>query len=139
MHELSVTESILEIALRHAHRAGGPKITDIYLVIGQLSSVVGDSVQFYWDLISEDSLAQGATLHFRRIPAEMGCQACSRRFSPDENLTCPDCGSTQIRVLAGDEFFMESIGVADGPADEPAPSTERPGRERNDGRSHPSR
>jgi len=116
MHELSVTQSILEIALRHAQQAGGPRITDIYLVIGQLSSVVDDSVQFYWDLISEDTLAQGAKLHFRRIPAEMCCRSCHRRFSPNESLTCPDCGSARIRISAGDEFYMESIGVRERPS-----------------------
>jgi hydrogenase nickel incorporation protein HypA/HybF len=112
MHELSITQSILEIALRHAQRAGGPRITDIYLVIGRLSSVVDDSVQFYWDLISEDSLAEGAELHFRRIPAELRCRQCGRGFSPDEGLTCPGCGSSRIRVAAGDEFYVESIGVS---------------------------
>ena len=37
MHELTITESLLEIALRHAREAGATKITDLYLVIGQLS------------------------------------------------------------------------------------------------------
>jgi|GEM_PF-5568018 len=52
MHELSVTESVLEIACRHAGKAQAKRVTDIYLVIGRLSSIVDDSVQFYWNLIS---------------------------------------------------------------------------------------
>ena len=47
MHELPVTESILEIALRHAQEAGARRITDLYLIIGQLSTIVDDSIQFY--------------------------------------------------------------------------------------------
>lgn len=113
MHELSVTQSILEIALRHAHRAGGQRITNLYLVIGQLSSVIDDSVQFYWDFISKDTLAEGAKLHFKRIPAELRCLECHTQFSLDENLTCPGCDGTQIRVVAGDEFYLESIEVWD--------------------------
>jgi len=113
MHELAITESILEIALRHAVKAGGNRITDVFLVIGQLSSVVDDSVAFYWDIISKDSLAEGARLHFRRIPAEMLCRDCRCRFSPYEDLCCPSCGSTRIRVAAGDEFYLESIGVVE--------------------------
>ena len=38
MHELAVTESILQIATRHAREAGASRITNLYLVIGQYSS-----------------------------------------------------------------------------------------------------
>ena len=53
MHELSVTESILEITVRHAQDAGAIKVNDLYLVIGDLASIVDDSVQFYWEIISQ--------------------------------------------------------------------------------------
>ena len=84
MHELSVTESILEIALRHANNANAKRITNLYLVIGQLASIVDDSVQFYWDIISKDSIAEGAVLHFRRLPATLACQECNFQYSPDK-------------------------------------------------------
>jgi hydrogenase nickel incorporation protein HypA/HybF len=109
MHELAVTESILDITLRHA---GGQRISDIYLVIGQLASIVDDSVSFYWEFISQGTLAEQARLHFRRIPAELACQSCQHTYAPaDEILACPACGSTQVRLLRGDEFFVESIEV----------------------------
>lgn len=112
MHELAVTESILEISLRHAEEAGAERIKNLYLVIGQLSSIVDDSVQFYWEMISKDTLAEGSRLHFRRIPAEMECQACAQSFSPgDEDFVCPACGSFNVRITAGDEFYMEAIDV----------------------------
>jgi hydrogenase nickel incorporation protein HypA/HybF len=116
MHELSVTQSILEIALRHGQQAGAHRITDLYLVIGELSSIVDDSVQFYWDFISKDSMAEGARLHFRRIPAELGCRECDTHFSPSEDLACPECGSTRIQVVTGDEFYLESMEVSEAPS-----------------------
>lgn len=110
MHELTVTESILEIALRHAKAS--QRITGIYLVIGRLSSVIDDSVRFYWDIVSKDTIAEGAQLHFRRNPAELLCQECGLRYSPPEGeLTCPGCGSANVRVVAGEEFYMEAIEV----------------------------
>ena len=112
MHELMVTQSILEIVLRHAEEAGADQVTDLFLVVGQLSSVVDDSVQFYWDYVSEGTVAEGARLHFRRIPAEMLCQTCQHRYSPDENLTCPVCNGNQISVVTGDEFYVEAIDIA---------------------------
>lgn len=112
MHELKITESILEIALRHALPARAKSITDVYLVIGQLSSVVDDSVQFYWEIIARDTLAASAELHFRRVPAEFACMDCQRRYGMDgAELACPECGSNRIKVVSGEEFYVESIEI----------------------------
>jgi len=118
MHELSVTEHLLEITLRHAGQAGAAQVTDLYLVIGELSSIVDESVQFYWDIVSEGTPAAGAKLHFRRVAAELACQACGERYSPRQALTCPACGSEQVRVTAGEEFYLDAIDVV-GPNDAP--------------------
>lgn len=111
MHELSVTTSILEIALRHARAAGATRITDLHLVIGQLSSIVDDSVQFYWDIVSENTLAAGSRLHFRRVPAELTCLDCGARYAPGSADSCPACGSTRAQITAGEEFYLDSIEV----------------------------
>lgn len=112
MHELAVTESLLEIALRHAQTAGAAKIADLHIVVGQLSSIVDDSVQFYWDFVSKDTPAEGARLHFRRITAEFICQDCARRYTlADGELGCPGCGSANVKVAAGEEFYLEAIEV----------------------------
>jgi hydrogenase nickel incorporation protein HypA/HybF len=112
MHELAVTESILEITLRHAEQASATKVTDIHLVLGELASIVDDSVQFYWDLISKETLAEGAKLHFRRIEAQMECQDCGECYRPgDGQLRCPECEGGNVRVIAGEEFRLEAIEV----------------------------
>ena len=112
MHELSVTESVLEIACKHAEKAQARKVTDIYLVIGRLSSIVDDSVQFYWDVISRDTICKNAQLHFRREPAKLVCLDCQSEYTlEDELMPCPNCGSARIRVLSGDEFNLESIEI----------------------------
>jgi hydrogenase nickel incorporation protein HypA/HybF len=112
MHELSVTESILEISLRHADNAR--KITNLYLVIGQFASIVDDSVQFYWDIISKGTIAEGAVLHFRRLPATLICLDCSNQFSPNaDGFFCPVCKSERVKVFSGQEFYMEAIDVED--------------------------
>jgi len=112
MHELSITESILEIALRHADQARARKITALHLVIGQLSSFIDDSIQFYWDIIAKDTIAEGAHLFFRRVPTEMLCLACQQRYSPgDEDFLCPNCGGRRIKVVAGEEFYLESLEI----------------------------
>ena len=112
MHELSITERILDIALKHGEKAAATRITDLFLVVGDLSSVVNDSVQFYWDLISKDTKAAGAQLHFRRIPTRFHCLECNHEYAPKgDKFSCPNCSSTQVKVVAGEEFFLEAIDI----------------------------
>lgn len=112
MHELVVTQSILSIALKHANLSNARKITRLNLVIGQLSSIIDDSVQFYWDMVAANTLAEGAELVFQRVPTKFTCQDCQFTYSPGEDsFTCPECGSSRIKITAGEEFFLESIEV----------------------------
>ena len=109
MHELSVTQSVLDIAVKNA---GTRKIKQINLVIGQFSSIVDDSIQFYWDIISKDTPAEGSILHFERIPGEMTCQACGHVFRPiGETFNCPACSSPLVKITKGEEFQVDSIDV----------------------------
>lgn len=112
MHELSVTESILNIALTHAEKSSASRVTDVFLVIGQLSSIVDDSVQFYWDFVSENTLCAGAKLHFQRKPARFLCSSCNTEFQfKDELTSCPACGSMQFTITSGEEFYVDSIEI----------------------------
>jgi len=112
MHELAVTRSILDIALSHAQKASAKRITSINLVIGKLASVVDESVQFYWDILSNGTIAKGAKLNFTRIPAEMRCFDCGNVFNPgDSTFACPVCQSVRVQVTKGDELRIDSIDV----------------------------
>lgn len=112
MHELAVTESILEIACKHAEKANATRVTDIYLVIGSLSSIVDDCISFYWDLISKDTVCEFAKLHFKRISATLNCYNCNQQYVLSGELTpCPYCHSAMVSVIAGDEFNLDSIEI----------------------------
>lgn len=112
MHELAVTESTLEIALKEAEKANARRITRIQLVIGDLSGIVDDSVRFYFDFISQDTLAQDALLSFRRIATRFRCRACGTEFAPqDQDWVCLSCGAAAGEIIAGREFYIESIEV----------------------------
>jgi hydrogenase nickel incorporation protein HypA/HybF len=112
MHELAVTESLLNIATKHAVQAGAVRVTQLNLVIGQLASIVDESVQFYWDMLSEGTICAGAQLHFERKPATLKCLDCDQTYALDGALTdCPNCHSVRIKVMTGEEFFVESIEI----------------------------
>ena len=112
MHELAITERIMQIALNHLPVDEDVRVSDVYLVIGELSSIVADSVQFYWEIIARDTAVSTATLHFRRIPTQLSCQTCQHSYQPlPEDWACPTCGSLRVRVTAGEEFYVEAIEV----------------------------
>jgi len=112
MHELSITQSILEIARRHAEEAKATRVKKLQLVLGEFSSFVDDSVQFYWDLIAKGTVCEGAALEFRRVPARLLCLDCRREYTLSGELApCPECGSSKVRVTGGDEFRLESIDI----------------------------
>jgi len=112
MHELTIAHNILEIAVNHAQQAGAARITAIHLVIGDLSSIVDDSVAFYWDAISENTIAEGAQLHFERIPAELECRDCGREYQlAKHGLCCPGCDGANAAVITGEEFYLDWIDI----------------------------
>jgi len=113
MHELGITQNLLDLALRHAEAAHAHRITALHLVIGELSSVVDDSVQFYWDFVSKDTIAEGAALHFERISAVLQCHDCGHEFPRSGDYHCPQCGSGRVTVKRGEEFYLDSIEVED--------------------------
>lgn len=112
MHELSVTENILEISLRHAKSANAIRIDTLFLKIGEYSSIVDESVQFYWDIITKGTIAEGSQLKFKRILAEFECLNCYQKYHPQNGqYLCPYCNSKRIKLIKGNEFYLESIDV----------------------------
>lgn len=119
MHELSVTESVLEIAQKHARTSNATRVTIVNLVIGQLSSIVDESVQFYWDIITEGTLCAGSRLSFQRKPAVFHCLNCGADFGLNgEKAGCPVCESLLSEILSGEEFYVDSIEIEKGQEDE---------------------
>ena len=75
MHELSITQSILDIALQAAAARGGGRITAIRLAIGPFSGVVPDCVQMYLDVLAKGTAAEGARIEARRCGWNAGTAA----------------------------------------------------------------
>lgn len=115
MHELPATQGVLNVALDAARDAGAARVIAIDVVVGELASIVDDSVQFYFDVIARGTPAEGAALRFHREPAGAACGDCGARFavSPPLRPDCPYCGSWAVTVRGGQDFFVDSIEVDD--------------------------
>ncbi len=112
MHEMAITQNMFEIVLKQAKESGAKKITGINLVIGEMTGVVADCVQFYLDFMSKGTIAEGAKLSVKSVPAKAECLTCHHVFEIKEaQWTCPRCGSAGLEITAGKELFVESIEV----------------------------
>ena len=112
MHELHAAQAILEKAIQKANESNARRITNLHLVVGEISTYTEDSVQFYWDDISKGTIAEGAKLIFRAVLAEAQCMNCFTKYHPQEGeIVCPNCKSVGAKILAGEEFYVEALDV----------------------------
>jgi hydrogenase nickel incorporation protein HypA/HybF len=114
MHELSVTQSILDISLEYARRHRAEKILAVDLRIGEVTDFDDEWIQRYFDFVSKGTLAEGAQLRITRIPAKLQCNSCSSVFPLDRstwNNQCPSCQSKDTQLISGREFRVEALEV----------------------------
>jgi len=90
MHEASITQSLLEVALERAQEANARKITQINLIVGDLDHITDENLQFHFDLASKGTIAEGARLNFMPLPTE---------FGDHDNL------------IQGEELYVQSLEV----------------------------
>jgi hydrogenase nickel incorporation protein HypA/HybF len=111
MHELAITQNIVDIALKSAPER---QVQGITIVLGELSGIVEDSVRFCFEVVAADTAAKGAALTFHKVPAHLRCTKCTFEFKLDNgDWACPQCGNLGGEVLQGRECYIESIDVED--------------------------
>ena len=112
MHELSLTQSMIEIAEEHARREGATVITVVTMEIGALSGVMPEAIEFAFEACSKGTLADGATLEILRIPALGLCQECTTECAIESLLdSCPECGSYALDILQGQEMALTEMEI----------------------------
>lgn len=113
MHEFAVTEGLLQIIETEARKAGALQVDEVYVTIGEFSTFVDRSIEFYFSELSRGTLAEGARLVFNRIEAKAWCDLCSISFHPDSTfIVCPQCHNPVLELTQGQELYIDSIEVS---------------------------
>ena len=114
VHEFSLAQSIIDIAVSHARQNGAGSIRKVGIALGVVSHVAPASLKFSFDLAKEDTPAHKAELVIRRVALEASCKNCAETFFlQTSELVCPRCGSSLIRLLGDQELMVEYIEVDD--------------------------
>jgi hydrogenase nickel incorporation protein HypA/HybF len=115
MHELQVTQSILQTVLRRASEAGARRVHRIWLQVGELNDYQQEWIQRYFDLIARASIAEGAQIAVERVPASFRCRDCGWEFEAElrliDRLRCPACSSANASMQHGKEFLIRDMEV----------------------------
>ena len=112
MHELAITEGIMEAAVPAAKEAGAKRILEIRLKIGELSGVMPECIQEYFNIVSQGTIAEGARLKVEKIPVSIKCPDCGFEGTIDrKKIRCPECAGINFKITAGREYFVDSLEV----------------------------
>jgi hydrogenase nickel incorporation protein HypA/HybF len=115
MHELSIAQSMIDMACELATREGAHHIIKLRARIGLLSGVAKTALQFSFDLAAEGTACEGAVLEIEDVPVTVMCPQCNaaQELQVIYCFCCPVCGTPTPQILTGQELEVVSVELAD--------------------------
>lgn len=112
MHELAMTQSVVELVEAEARRHGADRVNKIKLKIGEFTGVVKEALEFSFDVIKAGTLLEAAELEIEVVPLRKRCEPCDRVFGSngDFDFFCPDC-NRPAEIVSGRELQIEYIDL----------------------------
>ena len=112
---MGITQGILAASFDAAKEVGATKITEIRIRVGDLTEIQEFALQFAFEALTPDTMAEGATLVVTHVPAKSRCRDCGLEYEHDRfEMLCPACGSFSVEPLTGRELLIDSIETDDG-------------------------
>ena len=109
MHEMSLAESILKIAIDVAAENHAKKISAVGLKLGEMAGVEIESLKFGFDILKKNTVAENAELKINRVPIIGECNKCGKSFKVAAyNFFCPECDGILI-LKSGRELLVEFV------------------------------
>jgi len=112
MHELGLTQSLIDLVGREAEKQGFRKTLEIRMKLGEYSDVVPEYIIELFPHAAKGTAAERAQLIFEHVPGCFRCPDCGYEGPVDRReAKCPQCGGIGLKMTAGREFFVESLKV----------------------------
>jgi hydrogenase nickel incorporation protein HypA/HybF len=110
MHELALTQSIVEMVLDRAQDEGMQIVTRVVLEVGTAAGVDSEALRFCFDAVTRDTPAQGADLAIDAISLRAVCRSCGEEFEPDSLIAdCPRCHAFAPKFISGQELRVREF------------------------------
>lgn len=112
MHEASVTEALVKLALEAAAKEGAKKVTALNLVVGEATGYMRESLEFYFGIFAKGSILEGAALNMSYVKPKLKCPACGLVFERQRfSFECPACGAQGLMTGFGNEFYIDTMDI----------------------------
>jgi hydrogenase nickel incorporation protein HypA/HybF len=110
VHELSIAQNVLDIVLEEGRKHEIKQVLVIKLQIGALAAVVPDALTFCFEMLSQNTMAAGASLVVEILPVVARCKRCDEHFEViDHDFSCPQCRQATVEMVSGRELTVASI------------------------------
>lgn len=111
MHELSIARNIVEIVSQVALEENSPRVSVIHLEIGALSCVVPSALEFAFEVASEGTPTQGASLKIECLPVVVHCENCETEVALEspQSFRCPQCEKPTPNIVSGRELEIARV------------------------------
>lgn len=112
MHEISIAESILEIAEAEARRANASAVLLIRIRLGEFTTIVREALEFAFEIARQQTIAAQAQLEIEVVPTVVECVVCHTAPHPITEVcfVCRECGFP-LKIVSGEELQIEYIEV----------------------------
>jgi len=112
VHELSIAQSLIEVAIREADCVGAVRVTTLVCRIGALRQVDEVILQEAFRIARRGTICQEGSLSIEKTYVQALCPRCDTRF-PVRNWEwrCPGCGTEGLDPIGGDELDLITIEV----------------------------
>jgi hydrogenase nickel incorporation protein HypA/HybF len=112
MHEVSIMESAVRMAVDAAKSAGANRVLALRLRVGTLSGAVPEALRFAFDVVCHDTIAEGASLEMETVPAASWCPVCREEFECADFINeCPRCHNPNGELRRGRELEIASVEI----------------------------
>ncbi len=115
MHEMSIAQSVFDIAFGEMQKRAAVKVRKIKLSVGEFSGVVKDALDFAFEVLKPGTPAADAEIEIEVVELKAVCEECGDAACSisDLKLTCSDCGLPLV-ITAGREMKVDYIDLDDG-------------------------
>jgi len=112
MHEASIAQNLLEIALGKARDHKAKKITVIRVKVGEFAGVNKTSLEFAFENFRQGTIAEKASLQIISSPLLGQCRKCDEVFEiKKDRFKCAKCDSSEIDIISGQDFYIQDMDI----------------------------